>query len=280
MLSRAVLHHLLEEGITIEIYSRERIEAGLTTSCIGQSLSIYEVVDSTNTLLQRKAQRGEKEGLVVVAERQTRGRGRRGREWASLLGGLYLSILLRPSPSLPEEEIQGLTFLASLTLVDLIRSEYGLSVTMKWPNDVVLRKRKLAGILTQVFKDAQGHTYFITGIGLNVNQKRGDWSEDLQREATSLREELGRDLDLTLLLVSFLNRFDNEYRLSIEGTLDLLRDPRLIEYSSTLGRDVEIRSTRGNYQGEALEITDRGSLLVACTDGMYREFFEGDVSIR
>ncbi len=216
----------------------------------------------------------------MLAQRQTRGRGRRGREWTSLRGGLYLSILLRPSPSLPEEEIQGFTFLASLTLVDLIRSEYGLPVTMKWPNDVVLRRRKLAGILTQVFKDAQGHTYLIIGIGLNVNQKRGDWSEKLQREATSLGEELGRDLDLTLLLVSFLNGFDKEYRLSKEGAIDLLRDPRLVDYSSTLGQDVEIRSTRGKYQGEALEITTRGSLLVECTDGMHREFFEGDVSIR
>lgn len=256
--------------------SKKKIQEGLTTSFLGQRLLIYKVVDSTNHLVQKGIKAGEGEGFLVVAKEQLLGRGRHGRSWYSRAGGLYLSFLLRPP--IAGDLIYGITFLAALVLIQLIRSQYSLPVMMKWPNDLQLKGKKLAGLLTIISKDPNKDPYLITGLGLNVNQR--EWPKELEGRATSLQEELGRQLDLNQLLVSFLNSFEEEYLAFMKGEMDPLQDPRLIQYSSTLGQDLLIRSKTGEYQGRAIEITKRGSLMVLGTDGQYREFFEGDVSIR
>lgn len=260
-----------------ERFRIERVQTGPMTKTIGKTMEYYDFVDSTNSLLKRRARVGEEEGLVVVAKRQLRGRGRERREWCSLEGGLYLSILLRP-PSM-EDTLPLLTLLAGMILTQLLHEEYSLPVTMKWPNDIEYCGRKLSGILSQAGRDMNQNLYLVLGLGLNVNQRREIWPDTLKGQVTTLKDELGKELDLDRLLLSFLSRLEVEYMKFVQGELDVGYDPRLVEYSSTLGEMIKIESIDGVFIGEALGLTSRGSLVVECTDGICREFFVGDVTM-
>lgn len=257
--------------------SVERVLEGLSTKTIGRSLESYDVVDSTNSMVKRRAQEGEEEGLVIVAKKQLQGRGRKGREWCSQEGGLYLSLLLRPS--LVIDGIQQLNILVAIVLSQLLRKEYSLPVTIKWPNDIEYCGRKLAGILTQVARDKEQCLFLVMGLGLNVNQMKEDWPDPIKGQVTTLREELKEEIDLTILVISFLNRFEEEYRKFQLRGQSIVEDPRLVDLISTLGEDVRIETLGGRFKGRAVRLTKEGSLVVELKDGICREFFEGDVTI-
>lgn len=260
----------------MEEISQEKIQTGLRTHSLGWRFCFFSSVSSTNALLHEKAKAGEEEGLVVAASRQLQGRGRRGRDWFSSPGGLYLSFLLRPSVAL--QEWGRITFLMALVLIELLQEDYCLPALMKWPNDIQLHGKKLSGILTELSRDGKGDYYLITGMGVNVNQKREHWPPHLTDRAISLAEALQQELDPNDLLLSFLRNFQEAYHQFLQGQLDPVA--RHLHYSSTLGQRVHLTSVTGDYQGQALEITPQGSLRVLCMDGIIREFFEGDITVR
>src|SRR6202142_2829122 len=161
------------------------------TKIIGRDIRVFEQTTSTNDVVEKLAGDGVKEGVVVFAESQTRGRGRLGRKWISPAPkGLWFSVLLRPDMR-PQETTQ-LTVASATALLRAIESETGLQLEIKWPNDILIRGKKVAGILTELSAELDKVRHIILGIGVAVNQAAGEFPPELRKLATSLRIESGR----------------------------------------------------------------------------------------
>jgi BirA family biotin operon repressor/biotin-[acetyl-CoA-carboxylase] ligase len=203
----------------------------------------FATIDSTNRYLLECAAAGERDGIVAVADEQTAGRGRLDRSWIAPPGAaLLVSVLLRPR--LPIERLHLVTLAAALAAIDAVTMLVGTDVRLKWPNDVVIGDRKLAGILAE----SDGAGAIVVGMGLNV---RGDWfPPELEASATAC------DVDRDELLAAWLRAFD--VRL---GSLDaVLADAR--KYSATLGRRVRVELAHESFDGVARDLTPEGYLVV------------------
>lgn len=236
----------------------------------------YEEIDSTNTQARRLSLKGAEEGLVVTAKKQTAGKGRRGRSWESPADeNLYFSILLRPK--LAPEKAPMLTLLMAYSVAKALQKK-NINIEIKWPNDLVLSKKKICGILTEM-NLAEGQVEdVIVGVGLNVNTMR--FSEELDDKATSLTIELGRKLECGELLGWILEEFEAQYHHFLEvQDLSFLQE----DYNGMLinrNREVLVLEPGNEYQAEALGINELGELLVKKTDGRIEAVFAGEVSVR
>lgn len=213
-----------------------------------------ERTESTNEVARSLAETGADE-VVVLADTQTAGRGRLGRAWSSASGGIYLSVLVRPT--LPPGEVSVLTLLAAVAVAQAIE-ERGGAPTIKWPNDVRLEGKKVSGILTEMEGEADRVSWVIVGIGINANVD----SEDLPPGGTSLRSELETDVDRASLVRDVLERF---YALQADprGGLEDWRSR-----SDTIGRTVRISTHDSDICGEAIDVTYPGHLRVETDSGM------------
>ncbi|HEY0370026.1 MAG TPA: biotin--[acetyl-CoA-carboxylase] ligase [Chthoniobacterales bacterium] len=183
--------------------------AGVQT--IGRDVLVLECVDSTNEFLFRLTTPATPEGLVVLAETQTAGRGQHGRRWESAASkGLWLSILLRPK--LAPNESPRLTRWAAQTVAETIRAQFSLGATVKPPNDIYIDKRKVAGVLLEMRVAADGTHIGILGIGINVNHAREDFPVELRDTASSIAMALGREVDRQNFAVALLRELDRTYR--------------------------------------------------------------------
>lgn len=219
-------------------------------------------VDSTNEYAKRIAENSP-EGTVVVAKRQTAGKGRKGRSWASPAGGLWLSIILKPGRIDPR-----LVFVGALAVVDTL-ADFGISSGIKWPNDVWAEGRKIAGILTE----GKGSEYVILGIGLNVNNPV---PEELRESAVSMLQLLGREIPLEKVLERLLFHIGGWYRVFLERP-DLLM-AKVRERTFILSRTVRVIQDNEELFGRALDVLDDGSLLLETPSGLRRITY-GDVSL-
>jgi BirA family biotin operon repressor/biotin-[acetyl-CoA-carboxylase] ligase len=212
----------------------------------------YDEVGSTNDVAASRADRGAEEGVVVLAGRQTAGRGRLGRTWVSPAGaGIYASMVLRPSP----EAAALLTIAAGVAVATGIEAATGLGVQLKWPNDVQAGGRKLAGILAEGSAD-----HVVLGVGINVLPAA--FPPDVAQRATSLEGELGRTVDRGLVLAECLAAMADQYgRLRREGGTRLIEAWRL-RAAATLGRHVEWETAGERRVGLAENIDPDGALVV------------------
>lgn len=236
----------------------------------------YETIDSTNTEARRYSKTGAESGLVVTARKQTAGKGRRGRSWKSPADeNLYFSVLLRPT--FTPEKAPMLTLLMAYSVAKALQKEK-IHTEIKWPNDLVLSKKKICGILTEMnLADGQVEDV-IVGVGLNVNTVK--FSKELEDKATSLSVEVGRKLECGELLGSILEEFDGQYQHFLE-VLDLSFSQE--EYNQMLinrNREVMVLEPGKEYQAEALGINERGELMVRKEDGSIENVFAGEVSVR
>jgi BirA family transcriptional regulator, biotin operon repressor / biotin---[acetyl-CoA-carboxylase] ligase len=187
------------------------IRARLKTKLVGSEILVFEETASTNDVVEHLAKSGAREGLVVFAESQTRGRGRRGRTWISPRGkGLWFSVLLRPA--LPPTAASRITVAASVAVARAIRQSCGVDARIKWPNDVIVNGKKLAGILTELRAEADEILLAILGIGIDVNCQREDFPSGLADTATSLELEMGSIQDRIALSALVLTALDECYR--------------------------------------------------------------------
>ena len=217
----------------------------------------YHEIGSTNDAANTLAEHGADEGLVVLADRQTAGRGRLGRSWASPPGaGVYVSIVLRPSPSVARL----LTIAAGVAVADGIAAATGLSAHVKWPNDVHVGGRKLAGILAE---GAARHV--VLGIGINVQPAA--YPDDVAVRATSIESELGRQVDRGLVLVECLVALAARYRELQAGGGRVVVDAWRARAAPMLGRRVEWESAGERQSGLAENIDDDGALVVKVGTG-------------
>ena len=243
--------------------SSEAIHAHLKTRVVGRDLRLLEEVDSTNAVAITLARQAARDGTAVVAERQTSGRGRLGRGWFSpRAGNLYCSVIHRPHAG-AEDFSARLTWIplaAGLATARAIAAVTPLRPTLKWPNDVLLGDRKVAGILCEATGAPPGECSVVVGIGINVNIGAEDFPDEFRAQATSLAAEAGRSIDRSTLLAELLLQLEIAWDRLSEGA----RQPLLQDYTdlcSTLGRVVDVILLDGAGQrGRAARIGMDGSL--------------------
>jgi len=218
-----------------------------------------------------------REGVVIFAESQTRGRGRLGRPWLSPPGrGLWLSVLLRPD--LRPQEATRLTVATAIATTRAIRRVTGLRAGIKWPNDLLLRGRKVAGILTELAAEQDRVKHIILGIGIDVNQVATEFPAELRSSATSLRIEAGRRLDRAELAVALIQELDNDYARTTGGGFESVADEWAAQ-CTTLGRQVTIRVGHHRIAGRAESLDAEGALLVRTEHGRLERVTGGDVTL-
>ena len=248
------------------------------TAVVGRELCCLAEVGSTNDLLKELARQGAPEGLTVLAERQTAGRGRRGRSFQSPAGlGLWMSVLLRPV--CPPERLPQVTALTAAACAEAIRAVCGAEAGIKWPNDLVLGGRKLCGILTELETGGEGLALVI-GIGLNVRQRWEDFPPELRESAVSLEAALGREVSREALAGAILRGMDGMYRDLLADDLDAWREAYR-KRCVNLGRAVRILRPDGREErGTALDVDRDFGLRVRREDGGEETLRSGEVSVR
>lgn len=245
------------------------------TTLIGSTLTVLPVVDSTQTVVRDAAQRGDAEGLVVVAGQQTAGKGRLGRDWWSPAeGGLYVSLLLRPR--IAPDKLAWLTMIVSLSAVEAIETVCGVAPDLKWPNDLTWQGRKLAGVLAEAsFADGEV-SYVIAGIGLNLEM---DFSQrpDLAQRAVSLHAITGQTVPVETLLLALLARIEAHYFALQDG---ISPQPLWAARLSNLGQTVVVTTIAGEtLVGVAEGVEEDGRLALRLADGYVLVLNAGDVTL-
>jgi len=233
---------------------------------------------STNSDLVRLASEGKAdEGTVIVAESQTAGRGRQGREWVSRPGaGLYFSMLLRPDA--PPAQVATLPLAVGVAVARALEGLLSrMRLSIKWPNDIVANGKKLCGILCEAGA-RDGERYIVAGIGINVNVDEHSLPPELAEIATSLRMLANREFDTSSVLASVLTSFEEVYRLWLNGGIPAIgKDLELRDYLK--GRRVEMRLLGTPVSGIACGIADSGALLLRRDDGAIEEIYSGEAHI-
>lgn len=250
----------------------DEITWNLKTKFLGKKIYYYETIGSTNDRAYELAEEGAPEGTIVVAEEQTKGKGRMGRKWSSPKGGIYLSLILRPK--LVPTEISKLTLVAAVSVAQTIRQATGLSALIKWPNDILIDKNKLCGILTELKAEQDQTSFVILGVGINVNTK----SSLLPKNATSISKELGRDFSKVDLARMLLKSIEDHYILFKENKFrDIINEWRNL--SAMLGSRVKIMDKARTIEGQAIDIDEGGALVVRLDTGFNERILAGDVTL-
>jgi len=245
---------------------------------IGSAMLRFDEIDSTNTCTKRLAMEGAADGTVVIADFQTAGRGRMGRSFQSPKGkGIYLSVLLRPD--VPAERLASVTALAGIAVCDAVEEVCGIRPGLKWPNDPVLGKRKICGILTEAVTDPEGKPALILGIGINVLQTEEDFAPEIRPIATSLFAETGCPVSREELTKHLLERLEQAYLVLKTG--DMSEWVRTYRTDCVhLGRKIWLIGPNGRETATALDVDESFGLVVAGEDGAVRTVRSGEISVR
>ena len=237
-----------------DVLGEAEIKSLLNTSWAGCDVLYFPETDSTNTRAKRLGDEGAVHGTLVAADRQTGGKGRRGRRWESPAGSsIYMSILLRPD--IPPDQAPMLTLVMAQSTAEAIRIRTGEEALIKWPNDIVINGKKVCGILTEMSTEIQWINHVVIGVGINVNTEY--FPEELTETATSIYLESGGKQQRSGLIAEEYNR------------LLVNRD-----------REVKVLEPGNEYNGYAIGINETGELLIRTEDGQIREVYAGEVSVR
>ena len=244
---------------------------------MGNPWNFRDEIDSTNNWAKREAKEGAPSGSVYLADSQTKGKGRVGRVWENPKGsGLAMSLLLKPE--MPPEKAPMMTLIMGLAACMAIRHLTGLEAQIKWPNDVVINRKKTTGILTEMGMSDGKIEYVVVGIGINLNME--EFPKEIQEKATSLKLECGKNVDRDQMAQTLLWFFEQYYETFMETfTLDFLKET----YHRVLinkDREVQILEKTETYTGICRGINEKGELLVEKRDGTCAEIFAGEVSVR
>jgi BirA family transcriptional regulator, biotin operon repressor / biotin---[acetyl-CoA-carboxylase] ligase len=247
------------------------------TKVIGRDIRVFEQTTSTNDVIEKLARDGVKEGVAVFAEAQTKGRGRLGRKWISPAHkGLWFSLLLRPN--LRPQEVTQLTVASATALCRAIHSETGLDPEIKWPNDILVCGKKIAGILTEMSAELDRVQHVILGIGINVNANASEFQPELRKLATSLKIESGRAISRADLATAILRELDRDYARVCEGGFTALAD-EWEAHCTTIGCNVTIQIGGRRLRGRAESLSDDGTLLLRTEHGRLESITGGDVTL-
>ena len=261
----------------LDLLRPDIIRKGLSHTMFKKNIVFHDNINSTNLLAKELGAGGATEGTLVITEKQTGGRGRRGRKWISpAYVNLLFSMLLRPS--VKAEQVFGMTMIMAIAVVDAISETSGLNPLIKWPNDIYINKKKLGGILTEFSMSGKVVDYVVIGLGLNVNWKPVN-DNSMLFPVTSVCSETGCQVSRENILVSILKRFDLYYRDVMIGNLDEYYK-KWNERSMIIGEQVIIESPEKKIFGKAISIDRNGSLIILNNKGRYQSILCGDVSVR
>jgi BirA family biotin operon repressor/biotin-[acetyl-CoA-carboxylase] ligase len=244
---------------------------------LGKEIYIYREVSSTNNVAQFMALSGAPEGTIIMSMSQTAGMGRLKRQWACPPGkGILMSLVLRPE--IKVQFVPQLTLLCAVVVAETIRKVTGCEAGIKWPNDVVISGKKISGILAQSNFSKAGSECVIMGVGININQTTNQLPPDCRETSTSLKLELGQNISRVRVLKQFIITWDEHFQGFLKGGHPYLRT-KWIENNVTLGRNVTINKEINPVNGIAVDISERGGLIVRLSDGSLEEFLAGDLSL-
>ncbi len=248
------------------------VTRNLNTKFIGKKIHYFDYLASTMDLAMQLGMHGAVSGSAVLAESQTKGRGRLGRGWFSpKYKGIYLSLILRPK-ILPAA-CPILTLMSAVSICEAVKKVIGLDLQIKWPNDVLIHNKKVAGILTEMNAEVDKVNFVVIGIGLNVNNDK----KSLIAQATSLKQQQGVEISRVVLLQELLRRIEGNYLLlEDKGEVEIINKWR--NFTLTLGTRVKVYYQNKHIEGQATDIDADGSLLIRKDSGLIQKISSGDVT--
>ncbi len=285
------IKNLINEGYKIEsstkkgyrisgpadLLSPDEVCPALATRVFGRTgYFYYQETDSTNTRARILASQGHPEGTVVVAEKQTAGRGRRGRNWFSPYSqGIYFTIILRPV--MPLKDISRLSLVNAVAVAETLEQELNTCASIKWPNDVLIGNKKICGILSEAVTDVDSIEYVVTGIGINISNNIEDFPQDLRTPATSA-VQYNRSISRVKIFQSLLLNYEKHYYQLLNGNFACtLQKARAM--STVIGQEVELETVNGLITGVAMDIDDSGFLMVRDRSGTLHTVMSGEINI-
>lgn len=257
---------------------RDKISKNLNTKYIGKDMYIFNEVMSTNTIAKFLSMNGVGNGAVVISEKQTKARGRSGKNWESPLGGVWLSIIL--NPNVTHSKIPLITLATGVAVENTLKRIGIENAEIKWPNDILIQDKKVCGILTEAITSFNTIESVIIGVGIDANINTENFPQELQENMTTLNEEIGEKVDENLLIRLFLEEFEKISEQFINEEYEtILKEWRKNSY--TIGKIVEVHETFSKpYDGYVLGISRDGSLVVEKIDGTLEKVISGECIIK
>ncbi len=281
---------LKEEGYSIESAPKKgylfrkasemllpyEIRECLETKLLGKGDIVYsKEIDSTNREAKDLADEGAPEGTLILSEAQIKGKGRKGRTWFSPpKGGIYISLILRPTIS--PVEAPKFTLLAAVAIAEALLSMTPLNIHIKWPNDILVNGKKIAGILTEMSTEMDVVNYIVVGLGLNVNTPK--FPDEIQGIATSILIETGKVFPRVRLIKDYLQRYETYYEMYKKTGFDPIIN-RWKDLSNIIGKKVEVNVIGNQFIGEALDIDGDGALILRDDQGVFHRIISGDITL-
>ncbi|MFD1038665.1 biotin--[acetyl-CoA-carboxylase] ligase [Virgibacillus byunsanensis] len=254
--------------------SANTLQWGLNTKWLGKTIIHKSVTPSTQQVAHQAVQEDAVHGTVIIADEQTKGKGRMNRSWHSAKGkGIWMSIVLKPE--IPPHLAPQLTLLSATILAETLAEFTALEPKIKWPNDIFIHNKKTAGILTEMQAEQDQIQYVVIGMGINVNQDVDEIPEDLRGKATSLQIESTNSWNITELIQHILVKFEDAYSKYIENGFS---DVKVIweRYGYKIGEIVTIKTMRESWKGKFLGIAEDGALLTT-KDGEIKKLYSAEI---
>ena len=272
----------------------ELIKKTLQTPTMGKQIIYYQEISSTNDLARKlvkeEIEENKKNGVVIVTDYQTKGRGKSHRKWeAEPFTNILMTVVMKKGEH--QLSAQNITLLTGLVVCEVLNNLFDIKAKIKWPNDVIINNKKISGILSESITDKNGDTYFLIGIGINILQDVEKFSEELKTSATSLADVMrdlspsscGRDvtphkcrtIQREIIIAEVLNRLEYYYD-NIEKKWNKIRK-RLKDFSSTIGKRVKVSTGKKIIEGLGLDFEDDGGLMVREDSGIIKTIYSGDV---
>jgi BirA family biotin operon repressor/biotin-[acetyl-CoA-carboxylase] ligase len=254
------------------------IDPLLGTEWMGKKVHYFNSIDSTNSTAYQLALNGAEEGEVVIGESQKKGRGRLGRQWVSPpFLNLYLSVVLRPK--IPPHQASLITFMAAVAAAETIERHSGLTPSIKWPNDLLLRKKKVAGLLNEIHSETDRIHFVILGMGINLNMDTKEFPKEIRTKATSLKEEKGQPVSRKAFAALLLESLERWYDVFLrEGGAPVLKAWR--DRAQIQGKEVRVTSFDEVLTGRAIDVDSDGALILETRGGERKRIVAGDVEYK
>lgn len=265
----------MKNKVGFDLLSPEKLKSVIKTELLAQKIYGFWSIGSTNEFAYLRALQGEMEGALVIAEQQSKGRGRKSRAWDSPFNkGLWFSLILRPELTASRAGL--VPYLAGVSVAEAIENFIDLKPQVKWPNDLLLNGRKFCGILSEVEFENNMIKFIILGIGINVNHKKDEFPEEFREQATSLRIESDSRIDRADFLAAVIRQLENNYKkMKLNGFKDIIEQWK--NRCPQLGKKVVIIQDDAKYEGIFEDLNNEGCLLLRTKAGEIKKIVAGDI---
>ena len=252
------------------------VHKNLRTAIFGKKMRYFESTPSTIAVAKEMCgseDPAKLHGMVIIAEEQTGGVGRMGRVWVSPSGGIWITIILKPQ--IPVDHVFMVTMAGAVAVARAIRKEFDLGALIKWPNDIYIGDKKVAGLLLELSAEADNIHYCILGIGVDANISPHELTSSVTGSVTSISAEVGYDVDRASLLARLLKEFESRYNLIESQEYDtVIREWKSL--SCTIDQRVRISTVKSTFEGVAIDIDEFGALIIRKDDGRVERVIAGD----